>query len=269
MILLRLIQAEFLKTKKIPLLVFLIILGLGSIGAFFFVFLGKPFDTFLQQNPSEENPNPWFSYYFNNYLLLFVIVLPFIVSITTYVVKNIEDRSDTWKRLFVLPYKRELLHLSKLCVVWFYSTFYVLITILLLLLSGIVLSKLKPDFNFADFPNYQKFLWIFLVKFELATVAITTFSYAYMVIIKRTVVSLLLSIFLPLVGLFFPSPYSSALHQFFDFSGKRFQMVINSEAYETLHLSLISQYDVVCSVVTVASLAVVVWASKKPIINYE
>lgn len=269
MIFFKLVQAEFLKTKKIPILGLYSILVVGSIAIFFIFFYNKTFKEFVNEHLMEANPNPWYAYYFKRYLLLSVFFLPLIISVTTYIIKNIEDKADAWKRLFVLPYSREIIHLSKLSVIWLYTTLYVVMTFSFLMLSGILLSKLKPDFNFSAHHTYHEFLFIFCLKFEVAVVSIATFSYAYMIWVKRTVVSLLLSIFLPFVGLIFPSPYSSPLYQTHTFNRSVHEMLINSQSHETLHLKVIGSHDFLCIAIMVLSFVAIVWASKNPVVNYE
>jgi len=266
---LKLVQAEFLKTKRIPILGLYCALMLGSIGMVFTFFYFKTLEEFLNEIHHEENPNPWYAYYFQRYLFLWTVFLPLIVSIATYVVKNIEDKSDAWKRVFVLPYNRTIIHVSKLSVIWIYTTLYVLVSFIFLFLSGIALSKLKPDFNFSAHHTYHEFLLIFCFKFEIAALSITTFSYAYLILIRRTVVSLLLTIFLPFVSLLFKSPYSSPIHQRISFGIKRAEMIINSYPYETLQVQVIASPDIVCIGTIVLSFVAIVWASKRPIINYE
>jgi hypothetical protein len=268
MIITRLFKAELLKTKKMPILWFYAALIIVSIGTFFLFFYFLTFEEFSSVR-FEENPNPWYAYYFSRYLFLWVFLLPLIVSITTYIIKNIEDKADAWKRLFVLPYDRAIIHVSKLSLILLYTTSYVLITFLILVLSGISLSELKPDFDFQAHQTYHEFLPVFWLKFEISVIAITTFSYAYMILVKRTVVSLLLSIFLPFVGLFFTSQYSSPLYQLHTFHGMRAEMVINSKSYDTLHLNVIGSHDILCLIIIVLSFIAIILASKRPIINYE
>ncbi len=265
---LKLFRAELYKTKRMPFLAFYTALIAVSVGVFFLLFYIKPVEEFLKEGMGKE-PNPWNAFYFRRYLFLFVIFLPLIASITTYVVKNIEDKSDAWKRVYVLPVSNVIIHLSKLSVIWLFITLYVGITILLLIAAGVSLDKLKPDFSFSEHPSLHKFLFVFLLKFEIAAIAITTLSYAYMILIKRTVVSLLLSIFLPFVGLFFISPYSSPLYQLHSFNISVSEMLINSYSYEMLHLQVITSHDFLCMGATVISFAIIVWASKRPIIYYE
>lgn len=269
MIFLKLVRAEFAKTKGTFIRTFFFMLIVGSIGAFFVPFYFKSYEDFLRSNLMEEKPNPWWVYYFDNYLFVWTFVLPIVVSAATYVIKNIEDRSDAWKRLFVLPYNRATLHMAKLSVIWTYTTLYITITFLILILSGMLLSKLKPDFDFNAHPTYHEFLIIFCAKFILASMAICSFSYAYMIFIRKTVVSLLLGIFLPIVCLFFTNQYSSPLYQVYNFHGERVKMLINSRSYETLHVNVIGTHDIVCIVVFVVSLASIFVASRRPIINYE
>lgn len=266
----RLTHAEFLKTKRIPLFAFYLVISFGSIGFLFMNFYLKPYEVFLREhNYFEHNPNPWF-HFFSNYFYLLAIVLPIIASITTYIIKSIEDKADAWKRLLVLPYDKSIIHFSKLFLIYLYLTFFLFSIYFLLEISSLALSQLKPDFHFFDFNTYHKTLIIFFLKFELAAISIATISYGYMIVIKRAMISLLLSIFLPFLGLTFTSNYNSLLSQWWSFRAKRSFMIMNNIAgYDAIRVDLISSYDILSAFILGVSIIFISWASAKPVINFE
>ncbi len=265
----RLCKAELLKTKKLSIVVFHITIALISISALFFFFYNQTYEEFQNNNRLEIKPNPWFIFY-RSYLFLFVIFLPLIASVTTYIIKSIEDRADAWKRLFVLPYNKLLIHLAKLCVIIFYLTLYLLLTVMLLLISSTLLSGLKPDFQFSHFNNYRSTLIVFFIKFEIAIIAITAFTYAYLIIIKKTIITLLMSIFLALIGLTITSHYSASLDQFNIYIRKRQHLLLNNiPGYDDLSIKLFASQDIFCLVIVFISLIAIYIKSKKPIINFE
>jgi hypothetical protein len=268
MISLNLLRAELLKLKGIRLILSYIVLIVGSISIVFFYFLNQDYEEFILRNSLEENPNPWYSYY-ASYLFLLVFVLPIIASISTFLIKSIEDKADAWKRIYILPYRKDAIHLNKLLIIWLYISIYMIGTFLILILSATLLSKLKPDFHFSSHSNYNQILLVLFFKFELSILAITAFCYAYMLLIGRVLISLLLSIFLPLFCLFFENQYSSALYQFFLLHRSRLSLIINHEHPDMLQFNEVSQHDIICIIILLISIGLLILASKKLIINYE
>lgn len=265
----RLLKAEFLKTKRTSIFIFHLSLAIVSVGSLFIYFFFKTRQELLNEKLFEANPNPWFIYY-GNYLFLFVIFLPVIISVTAFLVKNIEDRADGWKRLYVLPYGVETLHMAKLLIIITYVTIYLLATYFLLSLSSFILAEFKSDFEFYRFNPLTYNIFIFFVKFEIAAVSIITSSYALFISLKRNTASLLFSIFLPFFGLTFTSQYSSPFNQWTSYTSKRTHMIINSiQGYDDLKIALVDKYDIINLLVLIISLCIIVYASKKPIISYD
>jgi len=264
----KLIRAEFLKLRGMRILPSYAALIGGSIGIVFFSFLNRSHQDFVYRNSIEQNPNPWYAYY-SGYLFLLVFLLPVIASISTFIIKSVEDKADGWKRVYILPYRKEVIHLNKLLVIWSYVSLFVIVTFLILILSGLLLCRLKPDFQFSSHFNYHQILFIVFLKFELSVLSITAFSYAYMVLIKRTVVSLLLSIFLPFFCLLFINQYSSPLYQFFSLHRARISLIINDKAPDTLQVSFVSLHDMICIAILIVSLGIIKLTSEKLIVSYE
>lgn len=225
------------------------------------------YNRIVAYNPA---PNPWYLYYFGTGMLIYILVLPLAVSIMPYVVKTVEDKADAWKRTLIIPYPIFGIHLSKVMVIWMYASLFVGLTLIGFIVSGLLLSYLKPEFNFAAYPTYHKFLIILFFKSELAALSIVTFGYSYMLFVKKTLTSLLLTIFLPLVCLLILPPYSSAGTQYFLFRRER-HMMLGREGYtyNDLHLDLINSMDAICIGVIFFSLIIIMIKSTKSTIDYE
>lgn len=209
--------SEFIKTKRSSSLVLIISFPIILIGIFFFsFFFQSKSEYYLKLSPGEDG-NPWFNYY-KNFIYVFAITLPIISSIITFIVKNIEDKANGWKSLLSLPLPFSIIYLIKFSVIIGYLFAYHLLSIALLLGSAKILSVIKPDFDFALFPSYIDFVFIIFVKLLLASFAIGSLTYCFLIYFKRTTTGLLLSIFLPLFGVFVEYWYNVYSIPFMDVS---------------------------------------------------
>lgn len=265
----RLVRAELIKTKNIPILIILALFVVGVILIGFFHFLSLSLADYNRLASYDLEPNPWYFYYFGMGLLIYSILLPLALSILPFVIKNVEDKADAWKRTLILPTSIYKIHLSKLTVICFYASMFVGVTLGGLMLSGLLLSKLRPDFNFSQHPTYHQFLLLIFLKFELSALAIVVFGYAYLLFIKKTLVSLLLTVLLPLLCLLIIPPYNSAPTQLFLFKMERNKVLIREgNVFTDLHLTITST-DVTCIGIIVVALGVIFYKSTRPIIDYE
>ncbi len=266
----RLVRAELLKTRNIPILMLMALFVAGVILIGFSHFLSLSEADYNTMAAYDLQPNPWYFYYFGTGLLVYTLILPLALSILPFVIKSVEDKADAWKRTLILPAPIYSIHLSKLAVICFYASLFVGVSLVGLMLSGLLLSKLRPEFNFHEYPTYHKFLTILFFKFELAALAIVTGGYAYMLFIKKTLVSLLLTVLLPLLCFLLLPPYNSAPTQLFLFKMERSRILIrDGNVFTDLHLNLITTTDAICIGIIAAALIVVFYKSTRPMVDYE
>ncbi len=264
----RLLRAEIVKTSGLPILKLLALFLTGMIGLMFWHYCTLSLVDYNRAASYDPAPNPWYFYYFGFNMLVYTLVFPIALSVIPFVVKNVEDKADAWKRTLTLPGSLFSIQLSKLAVIWFYASMFVAITLVGYILSGIVLSMLRPEFGFSESPTYHKFLIILFFKFEWAALAIVTIGYTYMLFIRKTLVSLLLSIFVPIVGFIIP-PYNVAVAQDMVFKRIRYQTFKEGGGYEDLHFGLFGSSEAICLGIIIVALFVILYKSTRPIVDYE
>jgi hypothetical protein len=207
--------SELLKTKRSPFLLLIIALPLILNGVFFINFFALTPEEFDHKLLPGDDRNPWFGYY-KSFLFLSSIIFPLVISVLTYVVKNIEDRAKGWRSLLTLPKPIITLYAAKFFVILFYCLIYLVLSLGLLLLSAEVLSFLKPDFHFGSYPRYVGLIGNLFLYYLLIAVAISSLTYALVICLARTMAGLLLSVFIPFLFVLieFPfNPYSQAFTQ--------------------------------------------------------
>lgn len=225
-----LVVSELLKTKRSPFLLVVVFLPLLFNFLSFIDFYFTSAEEFRENLLPGDDLNPWFSYD-RKFLLLFSISLPLVVSVLTFVIKNIEDKANGWRSLFILPYPIFRLYLAKYAIVVFYCLTYLVMSLGLLLVGSEILSFLKPDFHFSMYPRYLDLTgWLF-VEFVWISMVISSVTYACVIYLKRTMAGLLLSIFLPFFLVFLEfsfNPYSQA------FTRTQLPMALRSSHIRTL-----------------------------------
>jgi hypothetical protein len=199
--------SELLKTKGYSSLHFVWILPLLLVTMFSINFYNLTLQEFHDNIWPGNDENPWY-YYYNIPLLIITFLLPLVTSLTTFIIKNMEDKANGWKSLFALPYPIFKIYQFKFLVITLFLFLYNFFTLLFIIVSANILSVLKPEFEFDKYPSYTGYLIGLFSLYFLVSLAIGSLTYLYSLYIKKVIVSLLISIFLPLIAQFFTSSFN-------------------------------------------------------------
>lgn len=264
--------SELLKTKRYSILFLIVLFPVFIITSFFISFYNLTLEEFQENIFSGRDNNPWY-YYYRLPLFILTFSLPLVTSVMTFVIKSIEDKANGWKDLFSLPQPIIQLHLTKFLVISSYLLLYHAITLALLLISVYTLSFLKPEFDFNGYPSYVGFLFSLFLNYFFISLAISSLTYCVIIFIKRNVVSLLLSIFVPLIAIFITTPfnlYTSAASIESRSMGLRTQYILNHDSAVGFELEVSADITIYLALTgwVVFSWLLIYFQSKRPIIKY-
>ena len=140
------LKAEFLKTKRTP------ILWVSIIGALFitsFIFLLHYVEV---EKLNEVGKSPWGRYFqFGFAMVSMLLLVPYVVLVNSAVVYT-EHNALGWKYLYTLPLSKGNFYFAKLGMVLLLIVSTYVLFLLSILLGGYLLVLLKPEFGFQSFP---------------------------------------------------------------------------------------------------------------------
>ncbi|MDJ1472970.1 ABC transporter permease [Cytophagaceae bacterium YF14B1] len=136
--------------------------------------------------------NPWRWYVVFNYKPYFHIFV-FLQILLICHVNYIEHRNNTWKNLRVLSVPFEVVFFSKIVFAYFILIINVLEFYSFIMLSGYVLSKLRPELGFQD-TNYWIEAFIPSCKFIAASASITSILYCVSYYVKSILVAIIIGL---------------------------------------------------------------------------
>ncbi|MDJ1504411.1 ABC transporter permease [Xanthocytophaga agilis] len=136
--------------------------------------------------------NPWRWYIVFNYKPYFHIFV-FLQILLICHVNYIEHRNNTWKNLRVLSVPFEVVFFSKVVFSYLILTVNVLEFYFLIMLSGDLLSKLRPELGFQD-TNYWIEGFIPSCKFIAASTCLTSILYWVSYYIKSIIISIIIGL---------------------------------------------------------------------------
>jgi len=114
----------------------------------------------------EEGVNPWTEFFKNNFNLLGMLFLPLFVVLVVGLNVNTEFKANSWKKLFVLPVKKEMIFVAKLLFLIAQLFITLLIFCFSLLFFGVVLGLLHPELGFLKvFPDFVYLIELILRLF--------------------------------------------------------------------------------------------------------
>ena len=95
--------------------------------------------------------NPWPEYVRGAWRVATTLLLPLFVVLLASLLTSIEDQAHGWKHLHALPVRRGVVWLSKLLVLLALNALAQVWFLALLLVSGLVLAALRPEFGFGNY----------------------------------------------------------------------------------------------------------------------
>ncbi len=165
-LLIRLYYTEIVKSKN-TFALWLTIIGAGVIPFVLFITYAYNSQMFIP----ESGINPWNEIFLRSFNGITLFTPLFIILIIG-LLFNIEQRSNAWKHLFVLPASKGSIYTSKYVFVFSLVLAYYLLFALLTWGTGIILGLYKSNLGFLKYsPEWNKILR-FLFKFFVGTLGI-------------------------------------------------------------------------------------------------
>ncbi len=134
--------AEFFKLKRTPVLWFVLIGGTAITILVLFKFIVNPY------RDIGLNTSPWPNFYEFSLNLVSLFLLPLFVVLLVSYVTSIEERANTWKYLYVLPFSKGYIYFSKLLTLVLLLFCTVLLYHCSVLGTGYLLDLFVPEFEF-------------------------------------------------------------------------------------------------------------------------
>ncbi|MEJ7679021.1 MAG: ABC transporter permease [Segetibacter sp.] len=176
-------SAEILKTKNTATK-WLILAGAAFIPLLeLAIFLNNPQKVKL--NPGE---NPWDFFLKGTFQFASVFIIPLFVVLATSLIMHIENKSNTWKHILVLPVSKDLIFLSKLLLILCsVIAFYCCFIAFLFLDMGVLKAQLK-QFSVSNNVFHWQYLCSLTFQSFISVLAILAIHFWLSLRIKNVIV---------------------------------------------------------------------------------
>ena len=144
-LILRIIKGEIKKSKRTYGFLVSILIPIMICGLQFLIFFIK------HEYFAKSGMNPWKIMGMNLFNIYGMFVMPMYVVLIAYLINFTEHRANSWKYLFCLPIPKFQIYAGKIIVLLIWLILFCTSTYLLFLLSGQLLSNLRPDIGFQDY----------------------------------------------------------------------------------------------------------------------
>ncbi|HAS46704.1 MAG TPA: hypothetical protein DCS93_39840 [Microscillaceae bacterium] len=160
------LRAEYLKTHQTSIYWLLLLCPL-ALNILVVLLLNE-----VGQKWIKGETNPWKVLYFFNYNLLAEFFIVLFIAMMTSLINQVEHKGHSWKHLYALAQPRWAVYVNKSLYsvgMLFFVLFYFA---LMQMISGLVLSFLRPDFGFQSRDLAIIFNFTIMLKMFLAALAI-------------------------------------------------------------------------------------------------
>tara|TARA_B100000809_G_C15119526_1_gene523747 strand:- start:756 stop:1544 length:789 start_codon:yes stop_codon:yes gene_type:complete len=144
--------------------------------------------------------NPWDIFIQGNLKSIAFILFPLHVILTIAINLNIEHRANSWKKLFVLPVKRESIYIGKLLFLLFQVGVSLIIFTLSILIFGYLLGFIHSELNFSEYPPKLLQFLKSIIRLFIAVLGIFSIQYVLGLFVKNIIIPISLGVFLTIVA---------------------------------------------------------------------
>ncbi|PCI98673.1 MAG: hypothetical protein COB15_05470 [Flavobacteriales bacterium] len=239
---------------------------------FWFTILGSlliPFIFFLvyffrhQSFIPPETINPWDTFIQSNLKAIAFLLFPLHIILTIAININIEHKENSWKKLFVLPIKRESIYISKLLFLLFQVFISLIIFSLSIFTFGGILGFVHKELNFLNYypevSSYSKLI----VRLFISILGIFSIQYFLSLFFKNIIIPISLGVFLTIVATIIVQDWEHSIYFPYAFPMCFFLNSNQLATIDTFYGLTISEITSFVTFITVNILGVIMFNSKK------
>lgn len=140
--------------------------------------------------------NPWKPLMVNNITSMSSFLFPMYIIYLVGLLGNIEYKTGNWKKLFVLPIKKEMLLLSKFSYLLLNVFFGILLLIAYTFIFALISGAVHPELKLFDYsPDFELLVWLVYHLF-LSVIGIIGVQFLLSMFIENILVTLAIGLFL-------------------------------------------------------------------------
>ena len=160
------LRAEYLKTHQTPVYWLLLLCPL-ALNILIILLLNE-----VGQKWIKGDTNPWKVLYYFNYNLLAEFFIVLFIAMMTSLINNVEHKGHSWKHLYALAQPRWAVYVNKSLYSAGMLLFVLFYFALMQIISGLVLSLLRPDLGFQNSNLMLIFNFIMMLKMFFTALAV-------------------------------------------------------------------------------------------------
>jgi hypothetical protein len=183
------LKGEFLKAKGTFSFWLVLLGGLLVPLISFLIQLSKP-EFFV--NRAED---PWRAFIGDVFGTAIPLLFPIFLILLIALSFNLEHKSNAWKKLFVTPYSRTVIYLSKIVFIQIQVVFSLVVFAVAIILFGTLLGTIHPELNFIGTSVNCTFLIKSLIKAYIAYLALIGFQIILSFYFKNFIVPIGVGVF--------------------------------------------------------------------------
>ncbi|WP_223607119.1 ABC transporter permease [Chryseobacterium sp. OSA05B] len=145
--------------------------------------------------PSEATSNPWKMVLGKTVSLFLYMLYPILVSLFIHACCDVEYKNNNYKILFTIPVSKSKIFLSKVLFMLMTVWFSMIMTYLVFLLSGYLLSLTFPELGFQNY-DFREVIFYAFLKFGITLSAITMIQLSLSLTFKNFIYPIGFSMFM-------------------------------------------------------------------------
>lgn len=161
-------------------------------------FLGYFFN--YQNLIPPENVNPWKFFISRQLLPVGTLLFHFFTILIVALNTNIEYKAESWKKIYVLPVRKEVLYLSKLLFLITQMLVGIIIFFLAVLASGFLLGLIYTELNFSNYTPDIVFFAKTSCRILIGTLSILIIQYIISLNVRNITIPIAVGMFLTIMG---------------------------------------------------------------------
>ena len=250
--------AEYKKSKRTSYLWLTIISSMLIPLILFLVYIIKP-EYFIP----ETDVNPWLELTEGAYTAISSILFPFYIIIFISLITQIEHKNKMWKKIFVLPVRKETFFLSKLIFILIIIFVSLIMLDIGILTAGFVSGLFRSELNFLKFAPDFILLMKYTVFIFINVLGIVSIQYLLSLFFKHFILPVATGIFLTVTALILVNVWKGA--KYFPYAFPQIYLNDLSGMIEIKHYGILSISEIVSllTFVAISAIGLIIFVKQK------
>jgi len=166
----------------------------------------------------DKGVNAWTQFFNHNFGALGSLLFTFFVILVVGLNLNMEHKANSWKKLFVLPVRKDILFTGKLLFMMVQIFASLLLFAISMLFFGIILGLIHPELGFLSSHPDITYLFELVLRMFISVLAVLSIQYFLSIFFDNIIIPISIGMFLTIASIILANGWSYVIYDPYAYS---------------------------------------------------